>query len=70
MNFELSTNFLLPYARKPAKFGGCGSIGLVATPTVPIHTGHPEQSHLPIGISSLKNLLCVKKPVKIKLFVP
>ena len=41
MNFKFSTNFLLPYARKPAKYGGCGSTGLDATPTVPIHTGHP-----------------------------
>ena len=41
MNFKFSTNFLLPYARKPAKYGGCGSTGLDATPTVQIHTGHP-----------------------------
>ena len=41
MNFKFSTNFLLPYARKPAKYGGCGSSGLDATPTVQIHTGHP-----------------------------
>ena len=41
MNFKFSTNFLLPYARKPAKYGGCGSTGLDATPTVQIHTGRP-----------------------------
>ena len=41
MNFKFSTNFVLPYARKPAKNGGCGSTGIDATPTVPIHTGHP-----------------------------
>ena len=41
MSFKLVTNFLLSYVRKPAKYGGCGSTGLDATPTVPIHTGHP-----------------------------
>ena len=41
MSFKFSTNFLLPYVRKPAKYGGLGSIGLDATPTVLIHIGHP-----------------------------
>ena len=41
MIFKFSTNFLLPYARKPAKYGGCGSTGLDATPTVQIHICHP-----------------------------
>ena len=41
MNFKFSTSFLLPYARKPAKYGGYGSTGLDATPTVRIHTVHP-----------------------------
>ena len=44
MSFKFSTNFLLPYVRKPAKYWGCGSIGLDATPTVLIHIGHPVQS--------------------------
>ena len=44
MIFKFSTNFLLPYARKPAKYGGCGSPGLDATPTVQIHTGRPVLS--------------------------
>ena len=44
MIFKFSTNFLLPYARKPAKYGGCGSTGLDATPTVQIHTGRPVDS--------------------------
>ncbi len=41
MDFKFSTNFLLPYARKPANYGGHCSTGLYATPIVPIHTGHP-----------------------------
>ena len=41
MSFKFSTNFLLPYVRKPAKYWGRGSIGLDATPTVLIHIGHP-----------------------------
>ena len=41
MSLKFSTNFLLPYVRKPAKYGGRGSIGLDATPTVLIHIGHP-----------------------------
>ena len=41
MSFKFSTNFLLPYVRKPAKYGGRGSIGLDATPTVLIHICHP-----------------------------
>ena len=41
MSFKFSTNFLLPYVRKPAKYGGHGSIGLDATPTVLIHICHP-----------------------------
>ena len=44
MSFKFSTNFLLPYVRKPAKYGGRGSIGLDATPTVLIHIGHPVES--------------------------
>ena len=36
-----STNLLLPYVRKPAKYGGCGFTGLHATPTVQIHICHP-----------------------------
>ena len=43
MSFKFSTNFLLPYVRKPAKYGGRGSIGLDATPTVLIHIGHPVE---------------------------
>ena len=46
MSFKFSTNFLLPYVRKPAKYGGRGSIGLDATPTVLIHIGHPVQQCL------------------------
>ena len=46
MIFKFSTNFLLPYARKPAKYGGCGSTGLDATPTVQIHTGRPVEENL------------------------
>ena len=41
MNFKFSTNFLLLYVRKPAKYGVCGSTGLDATPTVQIHICHP-----------------------------
>ena len=41
MSFKRSTNFLLLYVRKPAKYGGSGSIGLDATPTVQIHICHP-----------------------------
>ena len=41
MSFKFSTNFLLPYAKKPANYGGRGSTGSDATPIVPIHTGHP-----------------------------
>ena len=41
MSFKFSTNFLLPYVRKPAKYGRHGSIGLDATPTVLIHICHP-----------------------------
>ena len=41
MSFKFSTNFLLPYVRKPAKYGGRGSTGLDATPTVQIHICHP-----------------------------
>ena len=41
MSFKRSTNFLLLYVRKPAKYGGSGSIGLDATPTVLIHICHP-----------------------------
>ena len=41
MNFKFSTNFLLLYVRKPAKYEGCGSTGLDATPTVQIHICHP-----------------------------
>ena len=50
MNFKFSTNFLLPYARKPAKYGGCGSTGLDATPTVQIHTGRPVGVHILIFV--------------------
>ena len=45
MSFKFSTNFLLPYVRKPAKYGGRGSIGLDATPTVLIHIRHPVYTH-------------------------
>ena len=38
MNFKFSTNFLLPYARKPAKYD---FYDLDATPTVLILIGHP-----------------------------
>ena len=41
MSFKRSTNFLLLYLRKPAKYGGRGSISLDATPTVQIHICHP-----------------------------
>ena len=44
MSFKFSTNFLLPYVRKPAKYGGRGSIGLDATPTVLIHICHPVEA--------------------------
>ena len=48
MSFKFSTNFLLPYVRKPAKYGGRGSIGLDATPTVLIHIGHPVYEKPPV----------------------
>ena len=57
MNFKFSTNFLLPYARKPAKYGGCGSTGLDATPTVQIHTGHPVEERK----SRKENVHCAKE---------
>ena len=57
MNFKFSTNFLLPYARKPAKYGGCGSTGLDATPTVQIHTGHPVY----LDSLSKANYKCINK---------
>ena len=41
MSFKFSTNFLLPYVRKFSKYGGSGTIGLDATPTVQIHICHP-----------------------------
>ena len=41
MSFKFSTNFLLPYVRKPAKYGGRGCTGLDATPTVQINICHP-----------------------------
>ena len=41
MTFKFSTKFFLPYVRKPAKYGGRGSIGLDATPTVLIHICPP-----------------------------
>ena len=41
MSFKFSTNFLLQYVRKPAKYGGRGSTGLDTTPTVQIHICHP-----------------------------
>ena len=41
MSFKFSTNFLLSYVRKPAKYGGRGSTGLDATPTIQIHICHP-----------------------------
>ena len=50
MNFKFSTNFLLSYVRKPAKYGGRGSTGLDATSTVQIHICHPvhyKQAKLP-----------------------
>ena len=43
MSFKFSTNFLLPFVRKPAKYGGRGSIGLDGTPTVLIHICHPVE---------------------------
>ena len=56
MNFKLSTNFLLLYVRKPAKYGGHGSIGLDATPTVLIHIGHP--------VSTQRSILILKAKVR------
>ena len=41
MSFKFSTNFPLPHVRKHARYGGRGSIGLDATPTVQIHICHP-----------------------------
>ena len=41
ITFKFATNFLLTYAKTPAKYGGCGFTGLDATPIVQIHTGHP-----------------------------
>jgi hypothetical protein len=45
MSFKFSTNFLLSYVRKPAKYDGRGSTGLDATPTVQIHICHPVIKH-------------------------
>ena len=41
MSCKFSTNFLLPYIRKPGKYGGRGFECLDATPTVQIHICHP-----------------------------
>ena len=46
MSFKFSTNFLLSCVRKPAKYGGLGSTGLDATPTVQIHICHPVHKGL------------------------
>jgi hypothetical protein len=43
MSFKFSTNFLLSYVRKPAKYEGRGFTGLDAIPTIQIHICHPVE---------------------------
>ena len=56
MNFKFSTNFLLLYVRKPAKYGVCGSTGLDATPTVQIYICHPVWSDIRSGFKTFWTL--------------